>query len=142
MKAKTLTNTNLIEEVSFVPQTKSTAYEWTEYYRWIGFWTAKTKSQKEKWAWRKTELDTLYVEPYLRFGEYKDDYELVRAHPHFAVEGKSLYVKAHISIRFSSGKEITKWFPNDEMAQLYWDREIATLPNFKDISEPKNYTDV
>lgn len=139
MKAKTLTNTALIETVSFVPREKSEAFEWTEYRTWYKFWTDKKKTQKAGWAWR----ESCYPSKAIAIDwEYKSDSDLIEEHPHLSIEDRVLYVKAHINIRYASGREETKWFPNDEMAELYWSRLIRDVPNLKDISEPKHYTDV
>ena len=139
MKAKTLTNTALIETVSFVPREKSEAFEWTEYRTWLGFF-GNEKSRKAGWAWRATE--GYLSEADAKDREYKSDFDLIEAYPNLSIEDKVLYRKPHINIRYASGKTETKWFPNDEMAELYWDRLIKDIPNLKDIAEPKNYTDV
>ena len=138
MKAKTLTNTALIETVSFVPREKSEAFEWTEYRTWSGFF--KVKSKKAGWAWRDTEGYLSEADAEDR--EYKSDFDLIEAYPGLSIEDKVLYRKPHVNIRYASGKTETKWFPNDEMAELYWKRLIRDVPNLKDISEPKHYTDV
>lgn len=139
MKAKTLTNTTLIETVSFIPREKSEAFKWIEYRCWLSFF-GNEKSKKAGWAWRGTE--GYLSEAYAKDREYRSDFDLIEAHPHLSIEDKVLYRKPHVNIRYASGKTETKWFPNDEMAELYWKRLIKDVPNLKDISEPKNYTDV
>lgn len=139
MKAKTLVNTSFIETISFVPREKSEAFKWTEYRNWSGLF-GNRKSKKADWAWRIPGCRL--SEDIAEIWEYKSDLDLIKDYPYFSIEDKVLYKKPHVIITYASGKSEIKWFPNDEMANLYWKRLVADIPNLKDISEPKNYIDV